>query len=473
MFSGKTESVNFEGEVSFASRQVLTAREKNLARKNLGLDNDTLLSSIMDLVNVRAEEIYYANKDCPNFSLCISFDTIDFDPSADEYLGNNGGVWTKCPTMYTNIWYWTREDANWNGTESSSSKMWIFCPHVNNLVATTTSPTSIFDYGSYQRYCAKPESTCTEKFKIINSNTSGVEIFYCAFYQCMNVTEIWKPFDLTSATTVERLFYNAIYLTDAGDYWYVPVSTTVKCMFFACTRLKKLPYVKADIATNADYLFSNCYDAIVAKGFDIPNCTTVRDLYEYDFRLVEIEKLENTDKITLWHDAFDGCVSLKKMPEIIDMSGATECYGVFGYCMNLSRLPNIIWNSNHNVTTFENFIKCCSSITEIPDMEPFHYASNFNGFMSADDRYWSNPARSNPPVPMSIRVLPTWFPDHATNVEDMFYGCKKAEDGIYSMYLMLSNKSTPVTNHKTCFELCGVDTVEGRNQLELIPDDWK
>lgn len=107
-------------------------------------------------------------------------------------------------------------------------------------------------------------------------------------------------------------------------------------------------------------------------------------------------------------------------------------------------------------------------------MAPFHYVTNFKSFMSADDTFETGSVpKSKPPIPMAIKVLPSWFPEEATNVEDMFYGCKNVEDGIYSMYLMLSNKSTPVTNHENCFELCGVNTEEGRNQRELIPDDWK
>ncbi len=93
--------------------------------------------------------------------------------------------------------------------------------------------------------------------------------------------------------------------------------------------------------------------------------------------------------------------------------------------------------------------------------------------MSADDTFFNVAPYTNPPIPMSIKELPVWLPQEAANVDKMFYGCKNVEDGISRWYLVLSEKSTPVTSHVDTFKDCGVDTEEGRKQLEIVADDWK
>lgn len=442
MFPGKSESVNFEGDISFASSQRLTTREKKQARDNLGINKDNLVSSIMNLVNIRAEEIYYENLPINPNTIRFSFSKSDYNPTTDR-TGLYTATWTKLDTKYTNIWEWHCEHTTWFG----------------EFADPTATPTG--------RGFRNPDNLV----KILSINFGTITDIRSLFSGCWSITDVPKNIDFSDIEKCTALFQDCENLTKVYE-WSFPKAESARNMFNFCLSLQSLPVMHFEVATDFKYYAMHCENMKVFEGLDAPNATDFRDLLEADFALEQVVSLGDTSKVQIWHDCFDGCYNLTQLPATIDMSAATDCYGVFGYCRSLENLPEITWGNN--VTTLENFLKCCSRITEIPDMAPFHYVTNFKSFMSADDAFESGSVpKSKPPVPMAIKVLPSWYPQQATNVEDMFYGCKNVEDGIYGLYLMLSNKITPVTNHKTCFELCGVDTEEGRKQLDLVPDDWK
>lgn len=439
MFPGNTESVNFEGDVSFGRSQSLTNREKKQARENLGLNKEQLLSSFMDLVNVRAEEIAMSKYSINLYTIRFSFSDFTYDPTKD----NKGevGVWNKMSTTFSNVWDWTYENTDWSyafgttGWNVESSKCF---QDPNNLV------------------------------KIIATNTKDVVNFGRCFQACWSITEIWTM-NFDSAENVRNLFSGCTSLKYIPSF-YFPVATDIKCLFQRCDSIIELPYMKFDEGLDFDHYAYGMKNLKISHGFDAPKATDYRDLYEDCKNLQELTYMGDTSKVQIWHDCFGGCISLTKLPDTIDMTSGTDCSGVFSFCTSLQKLPNIIWGNN--VTTLYGFLCCCASITEIPDMSVFHYVQDFRRFM---DAAWTfdHEQRGEKTIEMAIKYLPSWFPQQATDVEYMFYGCKNIENGISTWYTFLSNKSTTVTSHDGCFELCGVNTEQGRKQLEEVPDDWK
>lgn len=466
MFPGISESVNFEGDVSFAGSQRLTTREKKRARKNLGLNKDNLLNTFMDLVNIRAEEIYFSNFPIAENSLRFSFENLDYNPENSTF--GTGGTWKKQNTLYTNIWDWTRDDPNWYRTYTFGA------PVIGGNAFKPKSVTSLseaFDYVDEltdEQYAVSFIEPC----KILASETSNITSFKGTFQFAIGIKEIWKPFDFSSCTDASYMFNGCLNLTYVGGKkWVLPEALDTRNFMISCQSLKNMPEFDFPKSTTCYKAFMNCKMLEKFEKLNAPLATDFRDLFESDFRLVSVKDLGDTSNVKTWHDCFGGCISLRDLPQSIDLSSGEDCRGVFGYCFSLEKLPTLTFGNN--VTSLENFCGCCSRLTEIPDNPVFHYVTNFSRFLSADDNFFNVPKHTNPPVPMAIKVLPSWYPEQATNVEDMFYGCKNVENGIYDLYLMLSNKITPVTNHKNCFEQCGVDTEEGRKQLDLVPDDWK
>lgn len=442
MFPGNSESVNFEGDISFAGSQSLTTREKKRARENLGLSKENLVSSIMDLVNIRAEEIYYENLPINPNTIRFSFSKSDYNPTTDR-TGLYTATWTKLDTKYTNIWEWHCEHTTWFG----------------EFADPTATPTG------------RGFRNSDNLVKILSIDFGTITDIRSLFSGCWSITDVPKNIDFSDIEKCTALFQDCEKLVKVYE-WSFPKAESARNMFNFCLSLKTLPVMHFEVATDFKYYAMRCENLKVFEGLDAPNATDFRDLLEADFALEKVVSLGDTSKVQIWHDCFGGCYSLEELPETLDMSAGTDCSGVFSFCRSLSKLPEIIWGNN--VTSLEGFLACCSRITEIPNMTPFHYVTNFKKFMSADDTFESGSVpKSKPPVPMAIKYLPSWFPQQATNVEDMFYGCKNVENGITTWYLLLSNKITPVTSHDGCFELCGVDTEQGRKQLDEVPDDWK
>lgn len=71
----------------------------------------------------------------------------------------------------------------------------------------------------------------------------------------------------------------------------------------------------------------------------------------------------------------------------------------------------------------------------------------------------------------SLVNIPELILTDAPNVDltDAFNGCPEVEHGMYSFY----NRYRDCPSHRRCFAGCGVNTMTGQAERELIPDDWK
>ena len=81
-----------------------------------------------------------------------------------------------------------------------------------------------------------------------------------------------------------------------------------------------------------------------------------------------LKKIPDTINITgatSTNAMFGGCISLKKIPDILDMSSSTDSSQMFNSCSSLERVPDILDMSS--VTALTYMFGGCSSLLRLPD----------------------------------------------------------------------------------------------------------
>lgn len=441
--------------VKYNTQQHKTIKEKIQAQDNIGL-----VSSCLDYVeelSIYGEEIYWAEQPIETNTLRLSFENLYYDPDADGK--SPGGTWTKIKTNIANIWDWHRADPNWYRENSFGyPTSWVNVEdknapdHMNEPIVISVEP--------------KNNAVITERYKIITSDISEVTSMLAAFQYAIGLTEIWNLFDFSSCTTVQNMFYCCINLNKIPtDNWVLPVCTDCHNLFLCCTNLYgTMPFIDAPQNTTLYKAFMFNHKITKAKGFNCPLCTDIRDLFEGDVNLLEVETLGDTRNIKTWHDCFGGCVSLKTIPDTLDCSSGVDCKGIFSYCANLEVLPNLIFGND--VSDITTMFTCCQNLKNIPDNEIYHRQQNFSRFLSMNDNFWSYyhtlPAQI---VDSKLEKLPDWKTENITNADYMFYGLKNvSKESVEEWYNFLKNSPTLVS-HVGTFRKCAHN--------ENIPDDWK
>lgn len=390
------------------------------------------------------EEIFYANQEIPASTLRFSFGDPNYDPTQDTAVASRhntadragggtpagyGGTWKKLLTKFANIWDYTYVD--------------------NTLL-------SEFDNGGFT-YANRDATRFwndvkKNPIKIIASNTSGCTNFKRAFQGIWALTEVWE-LDTSDSTNSQIMFQyckNLRRVPKILDFSSITSGTTVVAVFAWCSSLEEINQI---ILPDDDTLSLDMQ--IFAKGCaslksvnEPINCKSITNINNSFAGCVSLShlELENTNRITNFASSFSSCKSLPfEFFDTLDTSAGTDLnYICDGYSAQESSGVMIweIYEKMNNITTVPAFD--FSSATET--FEAF-------GFCNIQE----------------IDATKLASLSGSVDVRKMFRENRNCKSGILNAYAVLD---TVDSKHTDCFRNCGIDTEEGRAELEQIPVSW-
>lgn len=145
---------------------------------------------------------------------------------------------------------------------------------------------------------------------------------------------------------------------------------------------------------------------------------------------------------------------LMKVP-LFDTSSVTDMGQMFEGCSSyLTEVPDY---DTSNVTNFEGMFHNCYCLKTAPNFDTSN-AINLAGM------FWNC---------SSLEDVHLYDTSKVQNVSVMYSGCVNVWRYAHSFYLQMANQTTPPAQHAETFKDCGINTSRGRNELSMIPDDWK
>lgn len=423
---------------------------------------------------------YYVLAPCAAMTLRFQFSQDGYDPSDSLKDTNwNKGTWAH---VIDNVWDWTYTNTNWatafggGGTGIPGA----FCDETNAVKVIDSGDTSTVT--NFSRFF----QNCTAITEVRSIDTSGATTVTLMFSHCealLNVCDL----DFSNSGNNAAVFQCAFSLLDAPQIRFSTTkSYSCQNFFLQCVSLKRIPaynlsrctntvsflsgslsgtimdmnieYVPElhlDNVTNMARMFSNC---IKLKQISLANLGKVTNMSLAFFKCESLESLPWMDlhSVTTLDSTFDTCTMLREIPRY-DIHNCTILNGTFQRCPNIKHLPSF---DTSKVTDFAN---CCNgsdagvnNLEEIPDWD-FSKGTSFSCAFKNNIRLTTI---------SGIRV------PAATNVDQMFRGCRNVETGIAELYEHLSTKAVAVASHSRTFENTGADSVTGASELAQIPADW-
>lgn len=387
----------------------------------------------------RFEEIMYADQEIPASTLRFSFGDLNYDPTQDTTVASRhntadragggtpagyGGTWTKLRTKYTNIWDYT---------------------YIDNTLLNE------FDNGNYA-YEATPATRFWNDvehnpIKIIASNTDGCESFKRAFQGCWAITEIWE-LDASDALNMQLSFS---YCKNLRSICKLDCSSCrdIGAMFQYCFKIDNIELVLIDddsINNSAQNLFLACESLTTINGvLNFKSVTNAQAAFAACQKLNDFV-IENTGRITNMSYMFAACFNLSmNFINSIDTSSTTSMQSIL----------NGYYGSSSGGYTIYQVDGTMKRITEVPAFD----FSNVSNCMRAFDKCNIEAINSTRLASLSGSV----------DVRRMFESNSNCKSGILEAYAILDAVDN---NHTNCFLNCGIDTEEGRAELEQIPASW-
>ena len=203
----------------------------------------------------------------------------------------------------------------------------------------------------------------------------------------------------------------------------------------------------------------------------------------------------------------NSCPNLTKVP-LFNLTNASNCAGMFGWCENLTSLPEFSFDSSVHFTnwtdlnlssfcswtkiTSVNFTNCrpqnssnmfigCSELLAAPNIDlslctvinsMFELCSKMRTSLDYDIHSANNISSMYKDCESLTTIPDLTVSQSMTDCSYAFCGCRNASGGILRMYNKLKDIST-ITNHVGCFSDCGIDSPTGAAELAQIPSDWK
>ena len=220
--------------------------------------------------------------------------------------------------------------------------------------------------------------------------------------------------DIGGATDLQGMFYtgnSGYYNTVMEEAPYIDMSHVIstKSMFIRCTSLKKVPQYDLRTVVNGSGMFNRC------------------DSIEYlpDFETGSMQQM----------DLFvSGCYALRRLPRL-ELGSAQNLKAVFNALPSITDVPKFDYSS---ATSIEQILGVGN-----PDLAPQH-----------------------------MDYLPDMgtLTDKLVTCKGAFKNIRNVKYGLLEAYEVL--KSCNPTTYTDCFLNCGIDTEEGRAQLNQIPQSW-
>lgn len=385
------------------------------------------------------EEIFFANSEVQASTLRFSFGDPNYDPTKDTTVASRhntsdragggtpagyGGTWNKLSTKFANIWDYTYTD--------------------NTLL-------NEFDNGNYS-YEATPATRFWNDvehnpIKIIASNTAGCESFERAFQGCWAITEIWN-LDTSDALSMQLAFS---YCKNLQNICKLDCSSceNISAMFQNCFRIDNVELVLIDddsINNTAQSLFMTCESLTTIKGvLNFKSVTNAQAAFAGCQRLNDFA-IENTGRITNMSYMFAACFNLSiDFINSIDTSAATNIRDIVDGYFGIS-------SGGQALIEIDGTMK---NITEVPTLDFSNVTNARSAFAGCDIK--------------AIDATKLASLSGSVDVRLMFDANRNCKAGILDAYAVLDAVDN---DHTNCFRNCGIDTDEGRAELEQIPVSW-
>jgi hypothetical protein len=266
------------------------------------------------------------------------------------------------------------------------------------------------------------------------------------------------------------------------------VSTAIR-LFKYCDRLVNVRIVSPWGDGNADPNLSNMLDGSSAveiyidmSGSNMPNGNPYYSYMAHDSPNLRKFTLKSTGSYPSLDHILHDCFALREATiEGFDEIGNAEA--MFTSAYNLTKITltptqpaikvstsaeSMFYRTGSAVETIEYpfdlalcntargmFAQC--TISQLPVLLNTSNVGNFSSFCDT-----ATELRSIPYIDMSS----------ASDVSDMFTGCRKVQSGALDTYTRLTQQLNPPSTTSGCFNNCGLDTVSGKIELAKIPTSY-
>lgn len=422
---------------------------------------------------------YYVLAPCEAMTLRFQFSQEGYDPSVLGDTKWNKGSWTH---VIDNVWDWTYSNTSWatafggGGTGVAGA----FCDETNAVKVIDAGDTSTVT--NFSRFF----QNCTAVTEVRALDTSGATTATLMFSHCEALTNVCD-LDLSNSSNNAGIFQCAYELREAPQIQFSTTKAYSCQNFFAqCALLKRIPAYDLRRCTNTASFLSGVVSNVskVMSIEEVPelpldNVTNMTSMF-WNCRHVRQISLANVSKVTLMPNAFFCCESLETVPWM-ELGNVTNMENTFGYCLMLKGIPPY---DIHSCTILNGTFQRCPSIRHLPSLDTGNvtdFANCCNGtdagvcnLEEIPDWDFSNGTSFSCAFKNNIQLttISGVRVPAATNVDQMFRGCRKVETGITELYEHLSTKEVSVTSHSRTFENTGADSVPGAAELAQIPADW-
>lgn len=418
----------------------------------------------------------------PANTLRFRFGNRSYNP---ETAGvGSSGTWSRASRTPYNEWDWHCDNASWatafggGGTGIPGAFDDIHGNPVDLVAAGDTS--AVTDFSRFFQNCRGLRHMC-------KLDTSGAHTVTIMFSHCENLEDFWDM-DLTgvNASSGTTAIFQHCYKMKRTPALKLPnISCSLQNLFFACGGIEYITWFDTSKVTSMRSMFSMVqYSPVIGDNethtctmvgcnaeelpqFDTSNVTNMQDMLAFS----GIKRIPVLDfgKVTILRSFADGCINLESAPDIV-APVATNVASAFSRCTKLKKAPNVTVGKNcvmdnlffggRKLTTIDNiqwsFPVVNMYFDNVPEIS-WEYTTSAEQMFTA--------CVNMPEVPDLSNI------GSITNCHSMFYQCENVSAGAKAAYDILSQKSG-ITDYSHCFELCGINTPSGRDELSQIPETW-
>lgn len=209
---------------------------------------------------------------------------------------------------------------------------------------------------------------------------------------------------------------------------------------------------------NVRYIFGYCTALTSVCNLNTTTAYSTEGMFASAASLVNAPTIDMTNVIEM-DDMFNNCSALTSVP-LYDTHNVTGIVGAFGGC---SALPTVPLFDFSNVTKSTLAFQNCTSLSSAPD---------FN-LSAAKDIRWMFAGCSNlkkvPAIKLSAMATPA--AEHL-GMEGAFENCSQVTGGALALYNYATGIGIGWDVGYFCFANCGIDTPEGKAELQQIPNNW-
>ena len=169
-----------------------------------------------------------------------------------------------------------------------------------------------------------------------------------------------KLLDATKSTQYLFYRYKGTSVDDLISYNDTENVTTMKYMFYDCTKLTSIPLLNTSKVADMNHMFYACISLTTMPQLDTINATDMSYLFAECRKLTSIPLL-NTSKVTTMNNMFNSCYALTNIP-LLDTRNVTDMSYMFSLCSELTEIPAF---DVSKVNDFSVIFNGCSSLNAI------------------------------------------------------------------------------------------------------------